>query len=210
MGQDEGLSPFEASDLWISRIYFKIPLEHTPDPQPTVYEGIPFIFVFWGIFQGYVPGFSSRILSYKFGLAPLQSNSYTIRDYFLLCSKYSELNLSGLFLVISKWSVDDHFPHKMTSRRATKWGLITNGLYLPMRRGTTQVGMHAGYWVIKRLHSAWFLRFWDTLKTKHLNLFDSSPAWWKINIMKDETFDIIWPVVSYWMGDRTTSENQSF
>ena len=25
-----------------------IPLEHTPDPQLAVYEGNPFIFVFWG------------------------------------------------------------------------------------------------------------------------------------------------------------------
>ncbi len=34
-----------------------MPLEHTPDPQPTVYEGIPFIWGFedaWGMFQGYV------------------------------------------------------------------------------------------------------------------------------------------------------------
>ena len=33
------------------------PLEHTPDPEPTVYEGIPFIWGFgeaWGILQGYV------------------------------------------------------------------------------------------------------------------------------------------------------------
>ena len=33
------------------------PLEHTPDPQPLVYEGNPFIFVFWGtwsMFQGSV------------------------------------------------------------------------------------------------------------------------------------------------------------
>ena len=32
-------------------------LEHTPDPQPLVYEGNPFIFVFWGtwcLFQGFV------------------------------------------------------------------------------------------------------------------------------------------------------------
>ena len=34
-----------------------IPLEHTPAPQASVYEGHPFIFVFWGIwgmFQGSV------------------------------------------------------------------------------------------------------------------------------------------------------------
>ena len=33
------------------------PLEHTPNPQPTVYEGIPFIWGFgdvWGMLQGYV------------------------------------------------------------------------------------------------------------------------------------------------------------
>ena len=32
-------------------------LEHTPNPQPTVYEGIPFIWGFgdvWGMLQGYV------------------------------------------------------------------------------------------------------------------------------------------------------------
>ena len=34
-----------------------IPLEHTPNPEPTVYEGIPFIWGFgeaWGMLQGYV------------------------------------------------------------------------------------------------------------------------------------------------------------
>ncbi len=31
------------------------PLEHTPNPQPTVYEGIPFIWGFWGCL-GYAPG----------------------------------------------------------------------------------------------------------------------------------------------------------
>ena len=34
-----------------------IPLEHTPDPQPGVYEGISFIWGFgdsWGMLQGYV------------------------------------------------------------------------------------------------------------------------------------------------------------
>ena len=37
--------------------FSNIPLEHTPDPQPTVYEGIPFIWGFrdsWGMLQGYV------------------------------------------------------------------------------------------------------------------------------------------------------------
>ena len=37
---------------WILRIF-----QHTPDPQPTVYEGIPFIWGFidsWGMLQGYV------------------------------------------------------------------------------------------------------------------------------------------------------------
>ena len=37
--------------------FSNIPLEHTPDPEPTVYEGIPFIWGFgeaWGMLQGYV------------------------------------------------------------------------------------------------------------------------------------------------------------
>ena len=37
--------------------FANIPLEHTPDPEPTVYEGIPFIWRFgeaWGMLQGYV------------------------------------------------------------------------------------------------------------------------------------------------------------
>ena len=37
--------------------FSNIPLEHTPDPQPTVYEGVPFICGFgdaWGMLQGYV------------------------------------------------------------------------------------------------------------------------------------------------------------
>ena len=37
--------------------FSNIPLEHTPDPQPTVYEGILFIWGFgdaWGMLQGYV------------------------------------------------------------------------------------------------------------------------------------------------------------
>ena len=40
--------------------FSNIPLEHTPDPQPTVYEGIPFIWGFgdvWGMLQGYVEVF---------------------------------------------------------------------------------------------------------------------------------------------------------
>ena len=37
--------------------FANITLEHTPDPEPTVYEGIPFIWGFgeaWGMLQGYV------------------------------------------------------------------------------------------------------------------------------------------------------------
>ena len=37
--------------------FSNIPLEHTPDPESTVYEGIPFILGFadaWGMLQGYV------------------------------------------------------------------------------------------------------------------------------------------------------------
>ena len=37
--------------------FANIPLEHTPGPEPTVYEGIPFIWGFgeaWGMLQGYV------------------------------------------------------------------------------------------------------------------------------------------------------------
>ena len=39
------------------RILQNIPLEHTPDPQPLVYEGILFMWGFgdgWGMLQGYV------------------------------------------------------------------------------------------------------------------------------------------------------------
>ena len=42
--------------------FSNIPLEHTPDPQPTVYEGILFIWGFgdaWGILQGYVGVYSA-------------------------------------------------------------------------------------------------------------------------------------------------------
>jgi len=45
------------SNLAIFSEFFNIPLEHTPDPQPTVYEGILFIWGFrdsWGMLQGYV------------------------------------------------------------------------------------------------------------------------------------------------------------
>ena len=41
------------------------PLEHTPNPQPTVYEGIPFIWGFgdvWGMLHGYVGFPLERIL----------------------------------------------------------------------------------------------------------------------------------------------------
>ena len=37
--------------------FANIPLEHTPDPEPTGYEGIPFIWRFgeaWGMLHGYV------------------------------------------------------------------------------------------------------------------------------------------------------------
>ena len=37
--------------------FSNIPLEHTPDLQPPVYEGIPFVWGFgdaWGMLQGYV------------------------------------------------------------------------------------------------------------------------------------------------------------
>ena len=41
---------------WIQE-FANIPLEQTPGPEPTVYEGIPFIWGFgeaWGMLQGYV------------------------------------------------------------------------------------------------------------------------------------------------------------
>ena len=49
------------------------PLEHTPNPQPTVYEGIPFIWGFgdvWGMLQGYV-GFP---LEYANGMVILRDS----------------------------------------------------------------------------------------------------------------------------------------
>ena len=45
------------SSWWLSLRLSNIPLEHTPDPEPTGYEGIPFIWGFresWGMLQGYV------------------------------------------------------------------------------------------------------------------------------------------------------------
>ena len=44
-------------------------MEHTPDPQPTVYEGIPFIWGFgdpWGMLQGYV----GVLLKYNYSVVP--------------------------------------------------------------------------------------------------------------------------------------------
>ena len=38
-------------------------MEHTPDPQPTVYEGIPFIWGFrdsWGMLQEYIGVFLEK------------------------------------------------------------------------------------------------------------------------------------------------------
>ena len=55
-----------------------MPLEHTPDPQPTVYEGIPFIWGFWdawGMLQGYVGvllEFTILIRNYQYLLSLLQ------------------------------------------------------------------------------------------------------------------------------------------
>jgi len=43
--------------------FSNILLEHTPDPQPTVYEGIPFSWGFrdsWGMLRGYVGVFLDR------------------------------------------------------------------------------------------------------------------------------------------------------
>ena len=53
-GQD---SSFTLIMVQIVQEISNIPLEHTPDPPPTVYEGIPFIWGFrdsWGMLQGYV------------------------------------------------------------------------------------------------------------------------------------------------------------
>ena len=47
--------------------FSNIPLEHTPDPQPTVYEGILFIWGFidsWGMLQGYVGVFLDTLILY--------------------------------------------------------------------------------------------------------------------------------------------------
>ena len=44
-------------DFLLIQEFSNKPLEHTPDPEPTVYEGIPFIWGFgeaWGMLQGYV------------------------------------------------------------------------------------------------------------------------------------------------------------
>ena len=46
--------------------FSNIPLEHTPDPEPTVYEGIPSIWGFgeaWGMLQGYVGGLLDNYIS---------------------------------------------------------------------------------------------------------------------------------------------------
>ena len=48
--------------------FSSIPLEHTPDPEPTVYEGIPFIWGFgeaWGMLQGYVGVDNDDLLTSK-------------------------------------------------------------------------------------------------------------------------------------------------
>ena len=56
--------------IYGSKKFSNIPLEHTPDSQPTLYEGIPSIWGFgdsWGMLQGYV----GVLLEWMFGWGSL-------------------------------------------------------------------------------------------------------------------------------------------